>query len=134
MSKDVTETSEIELAQSMHETMQSPKPARTVNILGTEYCLSESTDREDSGLVGNSGYCDYSDKRIVIDADFSKSKHPLAFADLESRKKSTIRHEIIHGFFAEAALSDYCHNEQLVDWIADMAPKLFKAFQEVDAL
>ncbi len=69
-------------------------------------------------------------------ADYDHSDLSL-FDNLEVYDKQTLRHEIIHAFFAESGLhsdSDYAENEELVDWIAIQFPKMLKVFQEVDAL
>ena len=44
---------------------------------------------------------------------------------------------MIHAFLHESGLavnSDWAQNEEMVDWFALQAPKLFKAFKEAGAL
>ena len=40
----------------------------------------------------------------------------------------TLRHELIHAFFFEAGLVEYCSDETLVYFIAQQFPKLHKIF------
>ena len=57
-------------------------------------------------------------------------------------QKQTIRHEIVHAFFDESGLMDsssivdcpWSKNEEMVDWIANQGMKIYKAWQEADAL
>jgi len=56
--------------------------------------------------------------------------------------KSTTRHEILRAFLNESGLMDSSHqfdrgwakNEEMVDWIAIQGPKIYKAWQEADAV
>lgn len=45
--------------------------------------------------------------------------------------------EIVHAFLLESGLdenSEWARNEELVDWIAIQGPKIWKAWQEADAV
>lgn len=106
-----------------------------VNILGTEYEIVKQTREENPKLKEASGLCEIYAHKIVL-ADYDHSDLSL-FDNLEVYDKQTLRHEIVHAFFAESGLhsdSDYAANEELVDWIAIQFPKMLKVFQEVDAL
>ena len=55
--------------------------------------------------------------------------------------KKVIRHEIIHAFALESGLREssletasWAVNEEMVDWFARQGPKIYKAWQEADAL
>ena len=89
------------------------------------------------------GYCGEDSKLIVI-ADMSEEKY---FSDMnekekESYRKRTLRHEIIHAFFNESGLSDssncyngaWAKNEEMVDWLAIQAPKIYKTFQKLNII
>ena len=62
--------------------------------------------------------------------------------DMSYFRKQILRHEIIHAFLSESGLEasgnsfggSWAQNEEMVDWIAIQAPKLFAAFSEVDAI
>lgn len=104
---------------------------KTVNILGTEYTIED-----DESLIKTQadGLTEQYEKRITI----RPLKDMLTDGDSEEAKqrryKEVARHEVVHASFIESGLSDYCENEQLVDWIASQFPKLLKIFQELDIL
>ena len=60
----------------------------------------------------------------------------------EIYRKKTLRHEIIHAFLNESGLSDssnqfdgeWAKNEEMVDWFAIQAPKIFSAFKKMNIL
>ena len=59
----------------------------------------------------------------------------------EKIKKQNLRHECIHAFFMESGLAfnsnstdNWAVNEEMIDWFAIQAPKIFKVFQELDIL
>lgn len=117
----------------------------TVNVLGTPYqiCVRKLDEDESFSRLGVVGYCDHVLKRIVV-CDLSTMKeceHETPEYWAESQKW-TLRHEIVHAFFAESGLHDsacevegpYTMNEELVDWIAIQGPKLHKAWEEAGAL
>lgn len=60
----------------------------------------------------------------------------------ERCEKTTLRHELIHAYLSESGLSanaSHCYtswaeNEEMVDWFAIQAPKIFKTFQEVGCI
>ena len=102
-----------------------------VKVLGTTY-----TVKEDKSLNNTSsdGLCKTYDKVIlhrpvegmlsVGDCDLSK----------EARLREVIRHELVHAFFEEAGLFDYCADERLVDWIAKQFPKMLRAMKSAGGI
>ena len=56
--------------------------------------------------------------------------------NLEEYKNKIKRHEIIHAFLYESGLASSCDwaCEEMVDWLAIQAPKLFKEFKTLDIL
>lgn len=105
-----------------------------VNILGTEYNLSESLKMDDRILVNNDGYCDTSVKKIVVDK--MKEKELGMKEDLSYYQKQVKRHEIIHAFLFESGLDTCCEwvCEEMVDWMSIQFPKLQKIFEDVGCL
>ena len=102
-----------------------------VCILGTEYEIRELTEEEYPKLQGSSGLCEVYTREIIIRKD--EKPNPNHFSNIEACIRATVRHEIIHAFFAESGLRANCEfaqNEELVDWIAHQFPKLAKAFKE----
>ena len=110
-----------------------------IDILGTEYTIERRKQSEDPKLKDYDGYCDPSVKRIVVER---KEEGPNSIENLRQCEDEILRHEIVHAFLVESGLQDNTHvcsnswarNEEMVDWIALQAPKLFQAFQEGNCL
>jgi hypothetical protein len=105
----------------------------TVDVLGTEYSITETTATDDTYLNDMDGYCDHTTKSIVID---TFKPLPNSVKNLDEYKKQVIRHELVHAFLFESGLggNSWANNEEIVDWIASMFPKMLKAFKETDSL
>lgn len=108
---------------------------KVVNVLGTEYLVKESNEKDDRKLIDKNGYCDTSTKECVVD-EFDCEDEPDAKGNLEVYKKSVIRHELVHAFLFESGLDccSWAGNEEMVDWIAIQFPKMLKAFQDADCM
>ena len=116
-----------------------------VNILGTAYTVEVKSYDEEEAFERRSiaGYCDGMAKKIVL-CDMTTYKgwehEPQETAIIS--QKETLRHEIVHAFFNESGLMDstfecgepWAKNEEMVDWIALQGPKIYKAWEEADAL
>lgn len=102
-----------------------------VSILGTEYEIVFKK----LGDADADGYCDYTSKCIEVRTDNFNE-----VGNMDYLIKKTLRHEIIHAFMAECGLqanwehTKFGHDETTVDWFAIMAPKIYKAFEEVDCM
>lgn len=117
----------------------------TINILGTPYEIIVKKYDEDEIFERNSfcGYCDPYKKEIVL-CDMNTYKG-WENDDEETKincHKTNLRHEITHAFFYESGLWDntnhhvgaWAKNEELIDWIALQGVKIFKAWEEADAI
>lgn len=98
-----------------------------VNILGTKYDFSVD-DLNNPDLAQNDGICKIYDKGIVI-------RNPAYMPGeteetRERRYEHVLRHEIIHAFAEESGVS-YGDNEDLVDWIAAMIPRINAVYEEI---
>ncbi len=116
-----------------------------VNILGTNYSITLKRYDEDKTFERDNvaGYCYSFTKQIVV-CDMSTYKgwenEPLEV--IEQQQKETLRHEIVHAFFNESGLKSntdsingpWARDEELVDWIAIQGPKIYKAWQDVNAI
>lgn len=109
-----------------------------INILGTTYKIITATENEKPKLKECDGYMDFSTKEIVVEKFESD---PMSIQDLEFYTKKVMRHEIIHAFLYESGLwnnsgdvKSWAKSEEITDWIAIQAPKLFKTFKEAGAL
>lgn len=105
-----------------------------VNILGAEYKIIKSDVMQHPKLERAAGYCDFNVHTIVVD----EFKHPDqdATEDMDAYKKKVLRHELIHAFLRESGLStnSWADDEEIVDWIAIQAPKIFEVFNKLDLL
>lgn len=116
-----------------------------VNILGTKYKIRTHKVSEDLILKNNrySGYCGEESKIIVV-ADMSEEEFfpNMSKYEQEEYRKRVLRHEIIHAFLNESGLSDsssvpgvgWAKHEEMVDWFAIQAPKIYEAFKEAGCL
>lgn len=105
-----------------------------VTILGTEYTIVEQTEEENPKLKDANGICEIYAKKIIM----NKIKpDAMTYEKIDLLMDKSLRHEIIHAFFAESGLrcsSDYAENEELVDWIAIQFPKIAKVFETLGVL
>lgn len=117
----------------------------TINVLGTEYRIETHKISEDKTLRDNQwgGYCD-EDVKLIVVADMSEKE----FVDIETEDGQrqyaykTLRHEIVHAFLNESGLASDSHdfdgpwvrNEEMVDWFAIQAPKIFAVYQQLGIL
>ena len=108
-----------------------------IKILGEKWKLILTTPTNDDRLENAVGITDDTIKEMVVDNTKNYSPENGTKKHIESYIKKVMRHEIIHAFLCESGLaenSDWATNEELVDWIAIQAPKLIKAWKDVDAL
>ena len=116
-----------------------------VNILGTPYEIIVKKYDEEEAFDRRSiaGYCDgYAKEIVVCDMHTYKVWENEAEKTVVAAQKQTVRHEIVHAFFDESGLMDssnmvecpWSKNEEMVDWIANQGMKIYKAWQEADAL
>ena len=106
---------------------------KTVNILGTAYTIEYRTEAEDPKLVDKNAYIEPYSKEIIVDKEAISSHGIDGVRNEKLCFNQIIRHEILHGFFHEAGLRDYCEDEMLVDALAILFPKIVTAIQDVDA-
>lgn len=116
-----------------------------IDILGTEYRIEIHKVSEDSYMEkkGLAGYCEEENKLIVV-ADMSEEKYFVGMYEKaqETYRKKTLRHEIMHAFLNESGLSDssnrfdgaWAKNEEMIDWLAIQAPKIYKTFQKLNII
>jgi hypothetical protein len=104
-----------------------------VNILGTDYTIIEQASSNNPKLEDANGICEIYSKKIVLDYDMLKP-HKMLVEQPEQFKNKVLRHEIIHAFFAESGLMEFCNDELLVDYLAVQLPKMVKAMNEVACL
>lgn len=111
-----------------------------VNVLGTEYKIkyksAEEIARAMNANIGEyGGFCDSYSKEIGILEE--KNIAPGEEYSVEMWIKEAIRHELVHAFLNESGLkgnSEWAKNEEIVDWIAIQAPKIFKLYEKLEVL
>lgn len=105
----------------------------SVHIFGHKWTIKEQTTKSNSLLNDYAGYCDWTTRTIVIRKDFDGN-----LEDMQRYMNKVTRHEITHAFLYEAGLNEcscatdaWALNEEMVEWIANIGPDLFAAWQEV---
>lgn len=108
--------------------------ASKVNVLGTEYKIRKVTEEEYPKLktMDANGLAELYSKELIINSQMDDSGK--AFAKFDEFEKKVVRHEIVHAFFHESGLNDYCNDENLVDWMAMQVLKIIKAFQDAKCI
>ena len=98
-----------------------------LNILGQEYELLILSEEEFPKLksMNASGLAELYDKKLIINKD-NMIPTDDTYDNLQAYSDKVIRHEIVHAYFHEAGLMDYCKDEMLVDWLAHQIPKMIK--------
>lgn len=107
-----------------------------ISILGNEWTITERTRAEDNNLKYADGYCDWTTRTIVIEREMTGN-----LGDMEAYIRKVKRHEIVHAFLEESGLAEcasasdaWARNEEMVDWLARMGPKIYEAWKSAGAL
>lgn len=102
-----------------------------LNILGQEYELLELSEEEYPKLktMGADAIAELYSKRLVINKD-ANLEQAHTYDNLSGYVDKVVRHEIVHAYFHEAGLMDYCKDEILVDWLALQIPKMVKTMEQ----
>ena len=107
-----------------------------INILGSEWTIIERPEAEDKRLDGCDGYCDWTTREIVVEREMQGN-----LGDMEAYIRKVKRHEIVHAFLEESGLAEcsgtsyaWAMNETMVDWIARMGEKIYKAWSDAGAI
>jgi hypothetical protein len=104
-----------------------------VNILGTDYEIRKLSESEYPKLKISeaNGLAELYSKELIIDSEMNGNTGK-EYANFKGFEDKVIRHEIVHAFFHESGLVDYCADEELVNWLALQLPKIMKAFKDAD--
>ena len=107
---------------------------RHADILGADYKIITSNMSKYPRLERASGYCDFNIHTIVVDEYANPDQD--ATADMDAFKNKVLRHELTHAFLHESGLdvNSWADNEEIVDWFAIQAPKMFKVFSDLNLL
>lgn len=126
---------------------------RDINILGSTYKIiyvqsSKEMYNNYPHLVGSYGILLSSSKTILVqDYCDEEIKYTVEEGDIEANykplMKSSLRHEILHAYLNECGLrfcakgtgnESWSRNEEMVDWFACLAPKIFNTYKELNIL
>ena len=102
-----------------------------VNVLGQDYDIIIDDKLKDKNKDGE---CLMYEKEIHIRAVQDMLEQDASMSSKVKSQNETLRHELIHAFFFEAGLIDYCSDETLVDFIAQQFPKLQKIFTDTGCM
>ena len=105
-----------------------------IDVLGSKYKIIKSDMVQHPKLERAAGYCDFNIHTIVVDTFPNPDQDSTE--DMEAYKKKVLRHELVHAFLRESGLcaSSWADNEEIVDWIAIQAPKIFEVFNKLDIM
>ena len=108
----------------------------TIDILGSKWIIAERTEAEDERLSDCDGYCDWTQRLIVIEREINGD-----LGDMERYVKKVKRHEIIHAFLFECGLAEsalyvttWAKNEEMIDWLARLGERIYKAWKDAGAV
>ena len=104
-----------------------------IDILGAEHKILFHK-KDHCKMQNQDGYFDESVKEIgIIDID-SMEKDENSIKSFSNYQKLILRHELIHAFFKECGLSNYCSDELLVEVLAVNFHKLKKIVNNAEEL
>lgn len=99
-----------------------------INILGTQYEVIKQTEKENPKLKDANGLCEPYARQII----YAEQEAGIdVFDNIEAFNRKTLRHEVIHAFFAESGLTEYMEDEVLVEWIAVQFSKISRVMKEL---
>lgn len=108
----------------------------TIDILGSRWTIEERSEAEDERLSDCDGFCDWTVRKIVIERETEGN-----LEDMDRYIRKVKRHEIIHAFLFECGLSEaalpteaWARNEEMVDWLARMGERIYKAWKDAGAV
>lgn len=104
----------------------------SIDILGVKYSVSVETEKENPKLKDSDGLCEIYSKQIILDT--SNKDDAMAYAKIDEYYKRVLRHEVFHAIFAECGNDKYCCDEELVDLLAFLYPRIEKIMQEADKI
>lgn len=105
-----------------------------IDILGTPYEIIYRGQEADQKLEDADGYCDFYAHKIVVRDGIEGDGNTTE--QIDAYQEKVLRHEIVHAALYESGLAHetWAVNEEIVDWIAIQAPKLFEVFGVTGAM
>lgn len=104
---------------------------RKIDIFGTEYTIYDDESLVEEGFDGRVNTFD----PVIRIRPYSVM---LEETDSNNEKKAcyreVLRHEVVHAIFRESGHEKYMNDEELVQYIASMFPKINRIFSELGIL
>jgi len=107
-----------------------------IRILGSLWAIEERSEENDPILKNCDGYCDWTVRKIIIERETQGD-----LVDMEFYIRKVKRHEIVHAYLFEAGLASstaaveaWAKNEEMIDWIARIGPKIYNTWVEAGAV
>lgn len=102
-----------------------------VMVLGTRYSIETRKWDDDRKLHDAYGYIEPMSKEIIMR---EPATNCLTVKQSERCFEEDLRHEIVHAFLKECGMTAWYDDEALVEWIAQMIPRMVAAMQEAGAM
>ena len=99
------------------------------NVLGQDYEILYQTEEENKKLKNANGLCECYSKQLVLN---KIEENEETYENLQAYRNKVLRHEVVHAYFHEMGMMEYCSDETLVDLLALQIPKMIKTFEELD--
>ena len=103
----------------------------TVNILGTDYDIYEQPESENPKLRDNQAISEYYTHSMIIDMSNSSEED---VDNIDAYYHKVLRHEAFHCILFEAGLSEYDRDENLVEALARLYPKIKVVMDRLDSI
>lgn len=107
-----------------------------IDILGSQWTIEERSEKDDPRLDGCDGYTDWTKRQIIIEREIEGT-----LGDMEAYIRKVKRHEIVHAYAFECGLAECCapvaswaENEEMIDWIARIGPKIYNTWVQAGAI
>lgn len=95
-----------------------------ISVLGTIYEIFFDYEGEDAD-----GETNVFTKEIHVKPTEKLLDSDATDEERDAWSDHVMRHEIIHAYFMESGLLEYCYDETLVDWIATQWTKIARDFE-----
>ena len=103
-----------------------------IHILGTDYTIRVvPANDERMNYQEASGTCEAYSKELYV-KDFTAENDPKQYKRIDKYCKKVLRHEIVHAVFFEAGISKYFEDEELVETLAHLAPKMVEIMETLN--
>lgn len=103
-----------------------------INILGTKYQLVNQNEEENPKMKDCSGLCEAYAKKIIIDT--TPMQDPESLDNIDGYFHRVLRHEAFHAIFHETGWSKYHEDEDLVELLAILYPRIREIMDALDTM